>query len=115
MPVVDESNSASHTYGGRGVQRTMRDRLRLYDYPASANCYKVRLLFAQLGLDYERVVIDIFDGDTLTAAYAQINPMRTTPVLELATAGASRSPMRSSSTWPAAPGSCPRTRSGSPR
>ena len=56
--------------------------LRLYDYAASCNCYKVRLLLAQLGLPYERVPIDIFAGDTLTDEYARINPARTTPVLE---------------------------------
>jgi glutathione S-transferase len=56
--------------------------LRLYDYAASCNCYKVRLLLAQLGLHYERVPIDIFGGDTLTDEFARINPMRTTPVLE---------------------------------
>jgi glutathione S-transferase len=56
--------------------------LRLYDYPASCNCYKVRLLLNQLGRDYERVPIDIFDGGTLTDEYAAINPARTTPVLE---------------------------------
>jgi glutathione S-transferase len=58
--------------------------LRLYDYAASANCYKVRLLLAQLGRDYERVPIDIFAGDTLTEAFARINPFRSTPVLEIA-------------------------------
>jgi glutathione S-transferase len=57
--------------------------MRLYDYVASANCYKVRLLLAQLGRDYERVPIDIFDGDTLTDDYARLNPRRETPVLEL--------------------------------
>jgi glutathione S-transferase len=56
--------------------------LRLYDYSASCNCYKVRLLLAQLGLPYERVPVDIFDGDTLTEEYGRINPARTTPVLE---------------------------------
>src|SRR5204862_5842190 len=56
--------------------------LRLYDYAASANCYKVRLLLAQLGVPYERVPVDIFDGDTLTDEFAAINPARTTPVLE---------------------------------
>jgi glutathione S-transferase len=58
-------------------------QLRLYDYAASANCYKVRLLLAQLGRDYERVAIDIFDGDTLTAEFEQLNPHRSTPVLQL--------------------------------
>jgi len=57
--------------------------MKLYDYSASANCYKVRLLLAQLGRPYERVPIDIFDGDTLTDEYERLNPHRSTPVLEL--------------------------------
>jgi glutathione S-transferase len=56
--------------------------LRLYDYAASANCYKVRLLLAHLALPYERVPTDIFAGETLTDEYAAMNPMRTTPVLQ---------------------------------
>jgi glutathione S-transferase len=56
--------------------------LRLHDYPASGNCYKVRLLLAQLGLPYERVPVDIFGGNTLTDDYARVNPVRQTPVLE---------------------------------
>jgi glutathione S-transferase len=57
--------------------------MRLYDYAASGNCYKVRLLLALLARQYERVEIDIFAGETLTAEYAAINPTRETPVLEL--------------------------------
>jgi glutathione S-transferase len=56
---------------------------RLYDYVASANCYKARLLLGQLGVEYERVPVDIFDGDTLTDDYTRLNPQRATPVLEL--------------------------------
>lgn len=56
--------------------------MKLYDYPASCNCYKVRLLLSNLGRDYERVRIDIFGGQTLTPEYARMNPARTTPVLE---------------------------------
>jgi glutathione S-transferase len=56
--------------------------MRLYDYVASANCYKPRLLLEQLDLPYERVPIDIFDGDTLTEEFAAKNPARSTPVLE---------------------------------
>jgi glutathione S-transferase len=56
---------------------------RLHDYAASANCYKARLLLAQLGIDYERVAVDIFDGDTLTPDFERLNPQRSTPVLEL--------------------------------
>jgi glutathione S-transferase len=58
--------------------------LRLYDYAASCNCYKVRLLLAQLGTPYERIAIDIFAGETLTDEYVRMNPTRTTPVLETA-------------------------------
>jgi glutathione S-transferase len=57
--------------------------VRLYDYAASGNCYKVRLLLALLGREYERVPVDIFAGDTLTEEYARLNPARETPVLEL--------------------------------
>jgi glutathione S-transferase len=58
--------------------------MRLHDYAASGNCYKVRLLLALLGQPYERVPVDIFAGGTLTDEFAALNPARTTPVLELA-------------------------------
>jgi glutathione S-transferase len=57
--------------------------VRLYDYAASPNCHKVRLLLAQLGREYERVPVDIFGGDTLEPGYAEKNPGLTTPVLEV--------------------------------
>src|SRR4051794_4915787 len=57
---------------------------RVYDYAASGNCYKGRLLLSQLGLGWERIEVDVFGGDTLTEEYAAVNPARTTPVLELA-------------------------------
>jgi glutathione S-transferase len=57
--------------------------MKLYDYAASANCYKARLLLAQLGREYERVDVDIFDGGTLTDEFAELNPQRATPVLQL--------------------------------
>jgi len=57
--------------------------MRLYDYAASGNCFKVRLLLALLGRPYERVPVDIFAGETLTDAYRAVNPLRETPVLEL--------------------------------
>jgi glutathione S-transferase len=56
--------------------------MKLYDYAPSCNCYKVRLLLAQLELPYERIPTDIFDGATLTEEFGRMNPLRTTPVLE---------------------------------
>ena len=57
--------------------------MRLYDYIASGNCYKVRLLLSLLDRECERVAVDIFAGDTLTEEYGRMNPLRETPVLEL--------------------------------
>jgi glutathione S-transferase len=57
--------------------------LRLHDYPASANCLKVRQALAHADVPYERVDVDIFDGGTLTDAFGRLNPFRSTPVLEL--------------------------------
>lgn len=57
--------------------------MRLYDYAASANCLKVRILVRELGLDVELVPTDIFAGDTLTDAYRALNPASETPVLVL--------------------------------
>jgi glutathione S-transferase len=57
--------------------------LRLYDYPASGNCFKVRLLLAHLETEYERVEVDIFAGEALAAAHRERNPAGRVPVLEL--------------------------------
>ena len=57
--------------------------MRLYDSSVSANCYKVRLLAANLGLELERVPVDIFSGEAGTDAHLARNPAGRTPVLEL--------------------------------
>jgi glutathione S-transferase len=70
----------------KGVTTATKGRpvLRLFDYPASANCYKARLLLHQLERPYERVEVDIFGGDTLADGFGAMNVARRTPVLELA-------------------------------
>jgi len=57
--------------------------LRLHDFAASANCFKVRMLLSQLGLPYQRVPTDIFAGDSQTDAYLARNPAGRTPLLEI--------------------------------
>src|SRR5215210_3881046 len=57
--------------------------LRLYDYAGFGNCYKVRLLLAQLGREYERVPVDIFADESTTPEHLARNPAGRTPVLEL--------------------------------
>jgi glutathione S-transferase len=64
------------------MPRIARAASVMHDCAASCNCYKVRLLMAHLGVAYERVPVDIFNGDTLSDDYARMNPMRTTRVLE---------------------------------
>lgn len=55
----------------------------LHEYPPSGNCYKLRLLMAQLGMDYERRSYDILKGETRTPAFlARINANGRIPVLE---------------------------------
>ena len=57
--------------------------LRLYDYLASGNGYKVRLLLHQLGIPFERVELDIVAGETRTPAFLARNPNGRIPTLEL--------------------------------
>ena len=56
--------------------------IRLHDYAASANCFKVRMLLSQLEIPFERVSVDIFAGETQTEAYLASNPAGRTPLLE---------------------------------
>jgi glutathione S-transferase len=55
----------------------------LYDDPASGNCYKVRLLLAQLGLDYERRELDVVDRSNRKAVLGDLNPGLRVPTLVL--------------------------------
>lgn len=57
--------------------------LKLYDYLSSGNCYKIRLLLNQLGIDYQRIPIDIVKGESRTPEFLERNPLGKTPVLEI--------------------------------
>jgi glutathione S-transferase len=57
--------------------------IRLYDYPLSGSCYKVRLMLGFLGLDHEVVAVDFYPGrEHKSAAFLDINPLGQLPVLE---------------------------------
>lgn len=57
--------------------------MRLYDYPPSANGYKVRLLLSWLDRPYELVPVDIFAGESRTEDFLRHkNPDGRIPVLE---------------------------------
>ena len=55
----------------------------LYDHPASGNCMKARILLRHLELPYERVMVDLFTGETRTPEHFGRNPDGRIPVLEL--------------------------------
>ncbi len=57
--------------------------IRLYDYILSADCYKVRLICALLGVGYTSVKVNVHPGqEHLSPEFALINPRRSIPVLE---------------------------------
>jgi len=55
----------------------------LYNSPVSGNCYKVRLLFAHLGLEYERRDLDVVDRSNRGEVLGDLNPDLRVPTLVL--------------------------------
>ena len=55
----------------------------LYDSPVSGNCYKVRLLFGQLGIEYERHEVDVVDRSNRRELLGDLNPALRVPTLVL--------------------------------
>ena len=55
----------------------------LYDSAVSGNCYKVRLLLAQLGISYERQELDVVDRSARPAILGGLNPALRVPTLVL--------------------------------
>ncbi len=55
----------------------------LYDSAISGNCYKVRLLFALLGIDYERREVDVIDRSGRAELLGDLNPGLRVPTLVL--------------------------------
>ena len=55
----------------------------LYDSAVSGNCYKVRLLLAKLGIDFERRELSVFDRSDRPDVLGGRNPALRVPTLEL--------------------------------
>ncbi len=53
----------------------------LYDFPASHNCYKVRLFLAILGLSYQTRTIDLMAQQNREPEFLQLNPRGQVPVV----------------------------------
>ncbi len=55
----------------------------LYDSRVSGNCYKVRLLFAHLGISYERHDVDVVERSGRLELLGELNPGLRVPTLVL--------------------------------
>ena len=55
----------------------------LYDSAVSGNCYKVRLLFALLGVEYERRPLSVVDKSDREAVLGDLNPGLRVPTVVL--------------------------------
>ncbi|MFZ0041364.1 MAG: glutathione S-transferase N-terminal domain-containing protein, partial [Solirubrobacteraceae bacterium] len=53
----------------------------LYNNMLSGNCYKVRLLFSRLGIEYERRELDVFDRSDRPEVLGGLNPALRVPTL----------------------------------
>jgi glutathione S-transferase len=56
----------------------------LYSMQRSGNSYKVRLAFAQLGIPYRLIEVDILKGESHTPEFLKKNPNGQVPLLEVA-------------------------------
>jgi glutathione S-transferase len=57
--------------------------MRLYNNQQSGNCWKVRQLLALLGIEYERVELDVIDRSNRREVLGGKNPALRVPTLEL--------------------------------
>lgn len=55
--------------------------MKLYSFEESGNSYKVRLLFSFLGVDYERVDVDLMADEQHQPAFLAVNPRGEVPAL----------------------------------
>ena len=55
----------------------------LYNSAVSGNCYKVRLLLAQLELEYEKVDVSVVDRSNREEVLGGLNPALRVPTLVL--------------------------------
>jgi maleylacetoacetate isomerase len=55
----------------------------LYDYPRSSAAYRVRIALNIKGVDYERRVVNLLEGEQRSDDYRSLNPQGLIPMLEI--------------------------------
>lgn len=58
-------------------------KLKIYGDSRSGNCYKIQLLCAEMGIDYDWEEVDIMAGDTRTPQFLEMNANGKIPLLAL--------------------------------
>ncbi len=58
-------------------------KLKIYGDSRSGNCYKIQLLCAEMGVDYDWEEVDILAGDTRTPNFLEMNANGKIPLLAL--------------------------------
>ena len=56
--------------------------MKLHDFELSGNAYRVRLLLALLGLDYEAVPVNLMQGEQRQPPFLGLNPRGQVPTLD---------------------------------
>src|SRR5262249_10559784 len=82
MRTLKSDAAASADRPSRICSRACSAMIKLYDYPLSGNCYKVRLLMHILGLPYETRLINFYPGREHKAEwFLALNPLGEIPVI----------------------------------
>ncbi|PJI95538.1 glutathione S-transferase [Acidovorax sp. 69] len=55
--------------------------LQLYRMPISGHCHRVELLLSMMGLPYERIPVNLLEGENRHADFLALNPLGQVPVL----------------------------------
>jgi glutathione S-transferase len=55
--------------------------IKLYDYPLSGHAHRLRLFLSLLGLEYERVGVDMMKGELKAPVYVKLSPLGQVPTL----------------------------------
>lgn len=63
----------------------MSKRIKIYGDSRSGNCYKLQLVCAELGIEYDWQEIDVMSGETRSEAFLAMNANGRVPLLELPT------------------------------